>query len=125
MPIKIQVPKDFQGKKELQRIIVAANCLNSKLEKIYVFRSHKDRNTGKVYSIKKKWLQLELVTVERGGFIKHPPLPAVVIINPEKLTCHCNKCGFKWKATYEEWTSMNCPKCNSFEIGINDNEEDE
>lgn len=58
-----------------------ANLLNSELEKLPVFRSHKSRTTKKIHTINKKWLQLMFVTCQTD-LVRGPPLPAVIYIKP-------------------------------------------
>jgi len=63
---KLKIPEEFESKKEeLKRIVMAANALNSKLEKICVYQSYRVRGL-KTPFIQKEWLQLDFVTRSTG-----------------------------------------------------------
>ena len=113
------INKDFEemGKTtRFRNIKMAVNYLNSQLQSMFVYRSHKTRN-GKEAKVRKYWLQL-VFAVNEQSVTKREPLP--MAYEMEKVNAVCSKCGFEWRTSFGSWLTFNCPKCGSFEIGIED-----
>ena len=111
--------KDFEeiGKTtRFRNIKMAVNYLNSQLQSMFVYRSRKTRD-GKEAKIRKYWLQL-VFAVNEQSVTTRERLPQVFEV--EMVNAVCSKCGFEWRTSFGAWLTFSCPKCGSFEIGIED-----
>lgn len=114
-----EISKDFEeiGKTtRFRNIKMAVNYLNSQLQSMFVHRSQKTRD-GKEAKVRKYWLQL-VFAVNEQSVTKREPLPLVFQV--EMVNAVCSKCGFEWRTSFGAWLTFSCPKCGSFEIGIED-----
>ena len=95
---------------------MAVNYLNSQLQSMFVYQSHKARD-GKEAEIRKYWLQLVFALNEQSVTTREP---RALVFEEEMVIAVCSKCGFEWRTTFGAWLTFKCPKCGSFEIGIED-----
>jgi hypothetical protein len=99
-----------------RNIKMAVNYLNSQLQSMFVYRSRKTRD-GKEAKTRKYWLQLVYAVNEQSVTTREQP-PQVFQV--EMVNAVCSKCGFEWRTSFGSWLTFSCPKCGSFEIGIED-----
>lgn len=115
------ISKDFRelGKTtKFRNIKMTVNYLNNQLQFMPVYRSRR-KIDGKEAEIRKYWLQLIFAVNEQSVTTREPlPLP----FEEEIVNAVCSKCGFEWRTTFGAWLTFKCPKCGSFEIGIEDKE---
>jgi len=108
--------KEIGQTTKFRNIRMTVNYLNSQLQSMFVYRSHKTRD-GKEAEIRKYWLQL-VFAVNEQSVTTREPLP--LAFEEEIVDAVCSKCGFEWRTTFGAWLTFKCPKCGSFEIGIQD-----
>jgi len=106
--------RDIVESKNFQEIKRTVNYLNSQLESMFIYRSKKTRE-NKILEVNKRWLKLVFAVVETS-VSRREPLPLVIEL--EMVNAVCSKCGFRWETSLEVWLQSNCPKCGSWETGM-------